>query len=167
VVGNERADVLANQAALVTNNLPLEKRDILNTNKLQIYSWSNHQQGLLWHDFWNTHTRIQCIFPTPKHLEKYRSNTEHMQKIHNLILDTVPTNARKHKFNPHISPLCDKCNSQIEDLKHVLFHCPKYDSQRVSLIRVIGNETNIQLLLKGPKKVLSALNIFLGKTIYT
>ena len=167
VVGNERADDLANQAALVTNNLPLEKRDILNTNKLQIYSWSNHQQGLLWHDFWNTHTRIQCIFPTPKHLEKYRSNTEHMQKIHNLILDTVPTNARKHKFNPHISPLCDKCNSQIEDLKHVLFHCTKYDSQRVSLIRAIGNETNIQLLLKGPKKVLSALNIFLGKTIYT
>ena len=167
VVGNERADDLANQAALVTNNLPLEKRDILNTNKLQIYSWSNHQQGLLWHDFWNTHTRIQCIFPTPKHLEKYRSNTEHMQKIHNLILDTVPTNARKHKFNPHISPLCDKCNSQIEDLKHVLFHCTKYDSQRVSFIRAIGNEKNIQLVLKGPKKVLSAVNTFLGKTIYT
>ena len=160
-------DELANQATLVTNNLLLELTDILNINKSRIYNWCSNQQNLIWHEFWATHTKIQHMFPTPKHLKDYRSNTKNMQKIHNLILDTVPTKAWKHKFKSDISPMCDECNTLVEGLKHILFQCPEYDSQRVSLKRVIGNETNIQLLLKGPKKTLSALNMFLGKNIYT
>ena len=64
-----------------------------------------------------------------------------------------------HRFGHADSPQCECGSGAIENVKHLLLHCPRYDRQRAKLAREVGVcGTRMERLLGRPRMIRHTLN---------
>ena len=110
IPGNEKADSLANQGAILSHKvLELPKSDLKEINKANIKQKTETTTAELWTRFLTNHPAIHAIFPTPLKWKEYKHNTSHLHKIHNLLYGTIPCYEYLSKIKVAYSDLCPIC----------------------------------------------------------
>ena len=163
IVGNERADYLANEGAKLSHlQIELPKDDIKAVNKHNILQATETITASAWQTFITNHPSLHAIFPTPSKWKEYKFNTTHLRKIHNLLHGTIPCYEYLFKIKIAYADQCPIC--QVTDSPHhVVIVCPRFATQRE---RYLGAPQDIPSLLGGTRPILYSLDKFLIKTVY-
>jgi ribonuclease HI len=163
IVGNERADVLAKEAALgdpsAPRRLPKELHKPAPRSKAAILrSYTNAMQKQV-EMAWKASpraTRLETVDPTfnPR---QYMQLITKLPKKHAAILIQLRTghiglNAHLNRIRRTDSPLCPCCRRQDETVEHFLLHCPAHHAARSTLTDRTGPDSrNIKKLLAKPE----------------
>lgn len=148
IVGNERADFLANQEALLTSNVAhnkLQPSEVLSKKKRK---WD---QTVL--DLWKKSCQKDCIRmkqhlrQTPWHFHKKRAVSV---CLHRLRTGHHHLNSFSHRCDKEADPSCRQGCEAIENEQHCLLSCRAYQTHRAGLISFLNARnlpTNLQTVL--------------------
>ncbi|KAG9223182.1 hypothetical protein CCMSSC00406_0000129 [Pleurotus cornucopiae] len=146
VIGNDRADVLAKEAATGTAQ-PAEHCPSLFTNypmlpasRAAIRRVARMRIPIRWEKAWRKSARkpkLDRIDPTLK-VGKYLGVVGDWRKnrtsvITQLRTGHVPLNQHLHRIKKADSPYCPHCNDKEESVRHYLIECPAYDTERAAM----------------------------------
>ncbi|XP_061909335.1 uncharacterized protein LOC133653724 isoform X1 [Entelurus aequoreus] len=134
VEGNELADKYAKQATTKTEvNMEIKhsKEEVKNIIKIE------HNKK--WQDNWNKETKGREYYKVQRRVGVMRGGGNRNRKEEDIItrmrLGHTYLNSSLKLMGKHATELCDSCQ-QIENVRHVLIHCRKYNRER----EILGNK---------------------------
>jgi hypothetical protein len=149
VEGNEKADEAAKEAARSEGNgmiarsihQPLKSARSLCILKEIMEEWEESWQSQAPNRDSKLLRRITKDPNIPRGKKLY--NNIALSKHHTALLSRLHTghcslNVYLHRFGHAESPLCECNNGAIETVEHFLLHCPRFDKQRMQLVREVG-----------------------------
>jgi len=170
--GNERADVLAKEAAefgsSLENDLPIFLRRQLPISISAVKQEISAKIKILMKEWWKKSPRfkktrrIDPSFPSDKYITITSSlNRRQTSILTQLRTGHAPINAHLHRIRKNNTPNCPQatCRGITEDKHHLLFTCPRYVHERYQLTQRIGKNTfNSNKLLADEKIIPHTLN---------
>ncbi|KAL1739248.1 hypothetical protein HDZ31DRAFT_25388, partial [Schizophyllum fasciatum] len=183
IAGNERADTEAKRAAQGESSPPDELPHFLRADQPLPFSLSAmrqaHDQTLLrqWKASWegsSSQARIAHIdksLPFTRFIRHSRDMNLRRPQYSLLVqirIGHIGLNAHLHKMKLVDSPNCPSCQERgilaRETLRHFLFDCPTYRSDRTVMTRALGrNARNLEAIFHD-KKGIYALLRYVGRT---
>ena len=151
--GNERADVLAKEAAEFgssdLNNLPTFLHQQLPNSISATKQAINAKIKKLTKEWWQKSPRfkrtriIDPSFPSAKYLEITSSlNRRQASILTQLRTGHAPINMHLYRIQKSDTPYCPQftCVQATEDIRHLMFTCPRYIQERYRLTQRIGKK---------------------------
>jgi len=176
VLGNERADKLAKEAASGsvsrTELLPEVLRQSLPRNVVSVRKTFKQQtMGRVRH-LWTLSPRYRRLRNVDTDCQRpitYQKLILPLSRMHSSILvqlrtQHVPLNVHLHRIKKIPSPSCPNCGHPSETVQHFLLRCPAYRNARSRLANKLGREAYHLAPLLSKKKCLPALMTFIRET---
>jgi len=176
VVGNERADALAKDAASGnvsrTARFPEMLRRSLPRNLVSMRkTFKKETMGRVRH-LWTLSARYrrlrnvdaQCLRPMG-----YQKLIRPLSRMHSSILvqlrtQHAPLNVHLHRIKKIPSPACPNCGHPSETVRHFLLRCPAYHNARSRLVNKLGREAYSLPPLLSKARCIPALMAFIRET---
>ena len=125
------------------------------------HSWQSFPKGRFTYAILPQWTPRSFPYSSPsRHAECFRMSLAFQQNSTKVCL---------HNFNPRISPTCPHCRSSPETVRHILFSCPVFTSQRDRLMKSLRSQNpninpTVSFLLTHPSSKAPVETFF--KTIF-
>jgi ribonuclease HI len=166
VAGNEKADEAAKEAAKSEGNDPSIPRSSHKPLKSARSVCIKREVTDDWNESWESQApnrdakQLRQITKKPNVLRgKKLYNTIALSRHQTAQLARLRTghcslNQYLHRFGHAESPMCECGSGAIENVKHFLCHCPRYDRQRAKLVKKVGVcGMRIEKLLGRPRMI--------------